>query len=83
MTPLHYACQKNELECVRFLCEVANFNPNEVETGTYTCLHWAAAKGRTEIVRYLLSSTRADPTLKTMVIFLFSLGCWLKGLFSV
>eukprot|EP00475_Leptophrys_vorax_P041278 TRINITY_DN7784_c0_g1_i1.p1 TRINITY_DN7784_c0_g1~~TRINITY_DN7784_c0_g1_i1.p1 ORF type:complete len:168 (+),score=49.13 TRINITY_DN7784_c0_g1_i1:158-661(+) len=66
MTPLHHSCQKGHLECVRFLCENAKFNPNDTEVGTYTSLHWAAAKGRADVARYLLTSTKCDPSLRTL-----------------
>ncbi len=69
MSPLHYACQKGKLECAKFICQVAEFDPNtQEEIGKYSPLHWAASNGHDNVVEYLITEGKCNSELKTIVI---------------
>ena len=54
ITPFHLACQKGNLEMVKYLVEEFKVNLNDKDTNGATGLHFAAEVGATELVGYLL-----------------------------
>jgi len=64
-TPLHVACEEDDLDLVKLLVEECFVNPDSVEEYEgKTPLHVACRRGRTVIVRYLVEEVGADPTVK-------------------
>lgn len=74
MSPLHHACKKGRLKCVKYLCEKCEFDPDlQDSVGMYSSLHWAAANGHLAVVQYLVQDRGANITSKTCVLSTHSL----------
>lgn len=53
-TPLHWASVRGNYDCVRYLLEHTNSNPQSVTKAGFTALHYACIVGNIHIARLLI-----------------------------
>ncbi len=64
-TPLHYACEYGNIECVKTLVLKGKVDVNKVSHRGHTSLYLACLRGRPEIVKFLVNLLNCDPLVRS------------------